>query len=367
MANSNKLKSRWLEKVLYILAAAIILIALAILLILGFRDNPSNETEVTVAESGTASKISINDDTAEKVLHAGDVSKNNDKAKAVVTAPEVTEKNHDSAEEGASGAAEEDKDTTNESQSGSATPWLLIFVCTLSTAANSSIAVFIYLHNRERIKLLSDKKFVEREDFQEALENFVTSVKKIGQELGEIKEFNQNTVKQTVEQTNRVLTEIANQSKEHGEGIGEMMDSFNRLNEKIREQDKEITRYKEGYDTQNIKSSLAGYIKVRDRIQSYADNEKTSSNDLDKLLIIIESAIDNLGASEIEVKIGDNFYDDKYVGLTDDPEIIETDDPEKHELIASIVKKGYEIIGQERNTTIRSAKLKIYKHEPKEN
>ena len=147
----------------------------------------------------------------------------------------------------------------------------------------------------------------------------------------------------------------------------EVLKSELEKNVKLDEKDAEITRYKEGYDTKKIKSSLTGYIKVRDRIQSYADNEKTSINDLDKLLIIIESAIDNLGASEIEIKIGDNFYDDKYVGLTDDPEIIETDDPEKDGLIAAIVKKGYEIIGQETNTNIRSAKLKIYKHEPKEN
>ena len=350
IVRSSRYPRTGLDKVIYGLVTAIILIGLVTAWFLVSQKGTNDKAHATANEQGHGQASEFNDD----------------KAGAVVTAPEVTEKNHNSVEEGVSGAAKEE-DTTNESQSGLAPPWFLISVLTLSTAANGCIALFILLHNRERKKLLRDKKFVEREDFQETLENFVTSVSIIGQEIEKIKEFNQNAVKQTVEQTNRVLTEIANQSKGHGEGIGKMMDSFNRLNDKIKEQDKEITRYKEGYDTQNIKSSLAGYIKVRDRIQSYADNEKTSINDLDKLLIIIESAIDNLGASEIEIKIGDNFYDDKYVGLTDDPEIIETDDPEKHHLIASIVKKGYEIIGQERNTTIRCAKLKIYKHKLKEN
>ncbi|MDB4277269.1 hypothetical protein N9892_01070, partial [bacterium] len=306
--------------------------------------NSEDETKETVADLKATPVIN-----KEKGRSAeGDGSITNDKAKADLP-------------------AEEDKNTANKQQSGFVTPLFLYALLTLSTAANGCIAVFIFRHNRERIKLLKDKRFVEREDFQEELENFVTNVSKIGQELGKIKEFNQNAVKQTVEQTNRVLTEIANQSKGHGEGIDEMMESFLSLNKKIKEQDKEITRYKEGYDTQSIKSSLAGYIKVRDRLQNYADNEKTSADNLEKLLIIIESAIDNLGASEINVTIGDDFYSDKYVGLTDDPVIIGTSDPEKHHLIESIVKKGYEIIGPERNTTIRSAKLKIYKYEPQKN
>jgi hypothetical protein len=359
--------SRRIEKVIFILAAAIILIVLAILLILGSRYNPSNETEVSTVELETASNISNSDEISENILLEGDDSKNNYKEVPAVSLHEAAGENANSADEVVSGVIGINLDAAHDSKPSPATDWILITVFILSVAVNGCIALFILRHNRERIKLLRDKKFVEREDFQESLENFVTSVSKIGQELGKIKEFNENAVKQTVEQTNRVLTEIANQSRGHGQGIEKMMESFNRLNGKIEEQDKEITRYKEGYDTQNIKSSLAGYIKVRDRIQSYADNEKTSSNDLDKLLIIIESSIDNLGASEIEIKIGDNFYDEKYVGLTDNPEIIETDDPEKHHLIASIVKKGYEIIGQERNTTIRCAKLKIYKHEPKEN
>jgi hypothetical protein len=351
----NRYYKKRLDKVIYSLLASLIILGIILLTL----NRESNDKAVAADLKATRTITVDNEDTG---LVEGDESKTNDKAKAVLLAQEAAEQER------------EDKDAANRHRSDFATPWFLIFVLAFSTAANGCIAVFIFRYYREsiklqsdRIKLLSDKKFVEREDFQEALENFVTSVSKIGQELGKIKEFNQNAVTQIVTQTNRVLTEIDIQSKGHGEGIEKLMDTFLSLHVKLNEKDAEITRYKEGYDTKKIKSSLTGYIKVRDRIQSYADNEKTSLNDLDKLLIIIESAIDNLGASEIEVTIGDNFYDDKYVGLTDDPEIIETDDPEKDGLIAAIVKKGYEIKGQETNTTIRSAKLKIYKHEPKEN
>lgn len=264
-------------------------------------------------------------------------------------------------------AVPEDNEADEEPLADSATPWFLITLLTLSTGANGCIAAFIFLYNRKRLELLKDKKFVEPETLQQTLQSFVSSVNKIGKELEQIKVINHNTVAQIVQQTQSVLKEIEIQSKGHGEGIDKMMDTFLTLNNKIDEKDAEIKRYKEGYDTENIKASLAGYIKVRDRIKSYVDNEKTSLQDLDKLLIIVESAIDNLGASEIEIEIGDKFFDDKYVGLIDNPEVIETDDLEKDGTIASVVRKGYEIKGQERNTTIRNAKVTIYKNKHKDN
>lgn len=359
MSNFNKRRSRGLEKVLYILAAAIILIVLATLLILGFRDNPSNETEVT---------------TAGKILPVEDDSKNNDKAKADQAFQEAAGKSINSAKEGASGAAEvEDKDTTNESQSGSDMPWFLISVITLTTVANGCIAIFIFRYiresiklQRERIKLLSDSKYVEPEDLQKTMRDLSENTKALDKQLSELKQSNQDTLQQLMYQAKEAFTKAESNSASNLKNVEELKSSYLLMRDALDEKDKEIKRYKEGYDTDKLIKSLEGFILIRDRIYSYAEDGKTTPDDLKNIVKIIESNITIIGAKEIEITIGDNIDDDKYLNKFSVKKEVDTDNSDDDGKIASIEKIGYQVKGPETNTVIRKAEITLYKYKTNE-
>ena len=307
--------------------------------------------------------------TAGKILPVEDDSKNNDKAKADQAFQEAAGKSINSAKEGASGAAEEeDKDTTNESQSGSATSWFLISVLTLSTAANGCIAVFIFRQTRqsnrlhiERIKLLNDKKYVEPEELQNTMRDLSEKTRALNKQLSELKQNNQDTVQQLTHQAREAFTKVEKNSTSHLENVEELKSAYLLMRDKLDEKDEEIKRYKEGYDTDKLITSLEGFIKIRDRIDSYAEEGKTSKDDLQRVVEIIENTITTIGAKEIEIKIGDNIDDDKYLTSVSVKKEIDTDNPDDGGKIASIEKNGYQITGPEISIVIRKAEIALYK------
>ena len=108
--------------------------------------------------------------------------------------------------------------------------------------------------------------------------------------------------------------------------------------------------------------SLEGFIKIRDRIYSYAEDGKTTTDDLQILVKIIENTITTIGAKEIEITIGDNIDDDKYLNKFSVKKEIDTDKPDHSGKIASIEKIGYQIKGPVTSTVIRKAEIALYKY-----
>jgi hypothetical protein len=335
-----------LVKVLYSLSAALIIIGLVLVLIIAFIRN--GKTEATAA--GSKATQSVTTDKEEEGLAAGNQSLDEDKVETVVTGQE------------ARSAVEEDLDTANESQSGSATSWYLITVLTLSTAANGCIALFIFRHNRERIKLLKGKKYVEPEELQKTMRTLSENTKALDKQLSELAQKNADTVQQLVQQAREAFTKVEKNSASHLEDVEELKSAYLLMRDKLDEKDKEIKRYKEGYDTDKLLTSLEGFIKIRDRIASYAEDGKTTKDDLHRLVKIIENTITTSGAKEIEITVGDNIDDDKYLISVSVKREIDTDNPGDDGKIASIEKNGYQITGPEVSTVIRKAEIALHRY-----
>ena len=242
----------------------------------------------------------------------------------------------------------------------------IIFIGFLSIIANLLISLFIYKNHRERMAILSDKKFVQPEEVQKQMQFFKDSVSECNNMLTQIHQNNESLLQSSLEQTARVLMSLQQDSQVHGEDVKKLMETFNLMNDKLDEKDKEIKRYKEGYDVSQIKKSVSGYIKVRDRISNYIESEKTEVEDLEKLNLILESVIENSGVTEIVINVGDDYYDDQFNGKIDVPKILSTNDSNDNNKIVSIDKVGYEILGNEIATVISKAKVTIYKHNQKE-
>jgi molecular chaperone GrpE (heat shock protein) len=257
---------------------------------------------------------------------------------------------------------EEGLDTADKSQSGSATSWYLITVLTLSAAANACIAIFISRHNRERIKLLKGKKYVEPEELQKTMRALSENAKALDNQLTELAQKNADTVQQLVQQAREAFTKVEKNSASHLENVEELKSAYLLMRDKLDDKDKEIKRYKEGYDTDKLLTSLEGFIKIRDRIASYAEDGKTTKDDLHRLVKIIENTITTSGAKEIEITVGDNIDDDKYLISVAVKREIHTDNPGDDGKIASIEKNGYQITGPEVSTVIRKAEIALHRY-----
>ena len=353
---SNRYPGGGLDKVIYGLVTAIILVVLAIVWVVTKKDT-NDKAQETAYEQDHGSPSEFNDD----------------KAGAVVPTLEDTEKNQNPAEEGSSEAAEEDRDAANEQQSDFATHWFLISVLTLSTVANGSIAIFIFRYiresiklQRERIKLLSDSKYVEPEDLQKTMRDLSENTKALDKQLSELKQSNQDTLQQLMYQAKEAFTKAESNSASNLKNVEELKSSYLLMRDALDEKDKEIKRYKEGYDTDKLIKSLEGFILIRDRIYSYAEDGKTTPDDLKNIVKIIESNITIIGAKEIEITIGDNIDDDKYLNKFSVKKEVDTDNSDDDGKIASIEKIGYQVKGPETNTVIRKAEITLYKYKTNE-
>ena len=374
MSNYSKRKTRvsrnslsGLNKVIYGLLAALIILGLVLGLIV--TRNSNGKTEETLDEQETAPKISNNGEIAEEDSSVGNKSLNEDKLEVDVIVHEAARENANSAEEVVSGVVGINLDAAHDSQPSPATDWILITVFILSVAVNGCIALFIFLQTRqsnklhiERIKLLNDKKYVEPEDLQKTMRDLSEKTRALDKQLSELKQNNQDTVQQLTHQAREAFTKLEKNSASHLESVEELKSAYLLMRDKLDEKDKEIKRYKEGYDTDKLITSLEGFIKIRDRIDSYAEDGKTSKSDLQRVVEIIENTITTIGAKEIDITVGDNINDDKYLTSVSAKKEVDTDNPDDNGKIASIEKNGYQINGPDTSTVIRKAEVALYKY-----
>ena len=339
---------------------AVIAISLLALLVSFIVQCGSVETEVTSHDSkATQNSTSVNEEVGPV---EGDEPKANDKEGAAEDDQVGTSKSKNFAVESLSVVAD-DKDKSNELRSGYAPHWLLISLLTLSTVANGCIALFIFRYNRERIKLLNDKKYVEPEALQETMRALSENTKALDKQLSELKHNNDRIVQSLGQQTSTALSKLEKDSQLHGEKVQDIMNAILEFNPKLDEKDKEIKRYKEGHDSKLVNKYILNYIKIRDQITKLTSSDQLVQKNLEQLIERLSMEIDHANVVEIEVLIGDKFLDDKYGGKLATPKLVPTDVTEKVGTIASVDLAGYEFTGNEKNMILRPAKVSVYELE----
>jgi hypothetical protein len=358
-----------LLKLVYGLLAAIILTTLLVGAFISCIKNTNDEAKINASEQENTHKHT--GDEEEKDLTEENKSLGENEVDAAATAPKVAGKSIDYDKEDVSEAAEgEDKGRAKDQESGSATPWFLISVLTLSTVANGCIAIFILsqtrqsskLH-RERIKLLNDRKFVEPEHLQKTMRDLNENAEALDKQLSELKQNNDRTVQSLAQQTSTAISRFEKDNQQTGEKIQEIMNALSVFKESLDDKDEEIKRYKEGHDSKLISKYILSYIKVRDQIIKMTNSDQLEFKNLEQLADRLSMEIDHAGVKEIEVSVGDKFLDDKYGGKLAAPKLVPTDVPENEGTIASVDLAGYEFTGNEKNMILRLAKVSVYELE----
>ena len=153
--------------------------------------------------------------------------------------------------------------------------------------------------------------------------------------------------------TDNAPSKASNQNRHHSENIehfkkisedlNNMREEFNILRNDIEEKDKEIARYKDGYDASMIKNYFSKFTFLDSVIKEYIDDNEI---DLDGLKV---------GLKDIQVQMNEAFseYDieifspqlgadyRKTDGVEHPPRKIETNNKEDHFAIAEVIQPGY--------------------------
>ena len=121
--------------------------------------------------------------------------------------------------------------------------------------------------------------------------------------------------------------------------MNDLNQTFMTLKSNLDQKDKEIARYKSGYDATIYKNFLLRFTRVDKVIKEYISENKIDMNGLEDIQIQMDDALAECEVEVFSPEIGADFKATR--GLADKPKTIETSDQAKDGMIAEIIEPGY--------------------------
>ena len=143
----------------------------------------------------------------------------------------------------------------------------------------------------------------------------------------------QSDDKQTITTLRRDLSALMS-------SMNDLNQTFMTLKSSLDQKDKEIARYKSGYDATIYKNFLLRFTRVDKVIKEYISENKIDMNGLDDIQIQMDDALAECEVEVFSPEIGADYKTSS--GLADKPKIIETFDKAKDGVIAEIIAPGYQ-------------------------
>jgi hypothetical protein len=122
--------------------------------------------------------------------------------------------------------------------------------------------------------------------------------------------------------------------------MNDLNQTFMTLKSSLDQKDKEIARYKSGYDATIYKNFLLRFTRVDKVIKEYISENKIDMNGLEDIQIQMDDALAECEVEVFSPKLGADYK--TTAGLADKPKIIETSDKEKNGQIVEIIAPGYQ-------------------------
>ena len=137
-----------------------------------------------------------------------------------------------------------------------------------------------------------------------------------------------------------------------------------KLNSVIENQQKEIERYKKGYDYSIRKDSFTPLLQLDDLIKNILNESDINEQTIEKLNSVekyISSYLEERDIESFEFEVGKSYRDlpaDEF----EIEEIVDTDDQKFNEKIERIIKEGYCNIHPNGKNILRKVKISVYKY-----
>ena len=141
-----------------------------------------------------------------------------------------------------------------------------------------------------------------------------------------------------------------------------LLESFLTLQTAISQRDKEILRLRSGHDAKVFKRFLNSFIRVSTVLHEIAEEEK-QSDQAKNYRYLCKRMVHALEDAGVELLTIEENKDYRELGpeVDDDPEIIETSDPQLDFIVQSTVTPAYVIEGEGDLQVLIPAKVRIYR------
>lgn len=173
-----------------------------------------------------------------------------------------------------------------------------------------------------------------------------------------------NDIKAEVFDSKKYLTVSMSQSSHDAKAINSSISEINDVMKTylklLDEKDREIKRFKNGYDTYLYQKFLSRFIRVDTMISDLLDDGEVTANDLENIQDLMRDSLEECGVVTFTVASGADYRKERDV--EDNPEIEASDDPNLDYQVKSTLRPGYKIVSSGNEQTILKAKVVIYRN-----
>ncbi len=128
------------------------------------------------------------------------------------------------------------------------------------------------------------------------------------------------------------------------------------------ERDKEIRRFKRGYDVEVYRKFLTKFARLDQAFAYFEAQEHVTADNLASLRRLLANALEDCGVEPFAPKVGTDYR--TAVGVSDHPKVIDTKNPGDDFVIAEVLEMGYQVRGtsQSRPEVLIPARVAVYRY-----
>ena len=158
-----------------------------------------------------------------------------------------------------------------------------------------------------------------------------------------------------VKAVNQLVKDSSENSKKSSD-LNEILDTLHRL---LDNKDKEIKRYKQGYDAQIYKRFVRKFILITASLNDALQKKELQRADYEAIHFRLEDALEDCGVESRDVEIGSDY---RNLGdlVEDNPGLIPAEDADQNFKVAELVRPAYVLTTGEKEQVVIPAKVKIF-------
>jgi len=157
----------------------------------------------------------------------------------------------------------------------------------------------------------------------------------------------------------KAVSQLVNTSASNSKKLSELGEILDTVYRSLDEKDREIKRYKQGYDTQIYKRFVRKFILITVSLKELLHKDELSKADLETIHFRLEDALEDCGIEIRDVEVGSDYRE---LGdlVEDNPQSCPADDAGQHFKVAELIRSAYVIVTGDSHHVIIPAKVKIF-------
>lgn len=160
----------------------------------------------------------------------------------------------------------------------------------------------------------------------------------------------------------RYISEVANHTGENKKSFNDLMESFSVLQTTLDQKEKEIARWKSGYDVQVYKKFLSRFVKLErvlsEDIEDFAEKDPAIAKSLSQIRELLIDALTECGLTEFTPKVGESIR--TAFGIDENYKTSPTTDHAKALTIAEVLSPGFMLSTPSGPESVSNARVRVF-------